>query len=123
MITNFYKKRFDNLKTILVGLLVFLIINPTFTQAETVVTNSVNISANSSGGQSHASVQTIINGEVVENWSTTSSEAIYYSSNFQTSTTSTQHSTTTQRELTNEQLKTLIKRLEVLISLYVSLLK
>lgn len=90
--------------------------------AETTVTNSVNVSAG--GGESHAAVTTIINGEVVEDWSATSTEPIVYSKSINSSSTvtKTEVSTTPSQTTDHDQLKALIAKLQALISLYVSLL-
>jgi len=90
--------------------------------AETTVTNSVNVTAN--GGESHAAVTTIINGEVVEDWSASSTEPIVYSKSITSSSTvnTTELSTTPSQATNHDQLKALIAKLQALISLYVSLL-
>lgn len=92
---------------------------PQITTAETVVTNSVSVSASGSGENS-ASVTTIINNEVVEDWSSNSVEPIKYSNYISASS-----STETRVHASSEEvrLKEMIIRLEALISLYVSLLK
>ncbi len=91
-------------------------------EAETNVTQSVSVSAN--GGESHASVKTVINGEVVEDWSATSNEPIEYSQTISTTnaTTTTEISTNPTQQKTDAQLKEIISQLQALIAFYVSLL-
>jgi len=89
--------------------------------AETTVTNSVQVISNSSGNsESQASVTTIINGEVVEDWSATSTEPILYSSTYTSEDVSTKE--TPLPTSNRDQLEAMIAQLEAIISLYVSLL-
>lgn len=93
--------------------------------AATTVTNNFSVSANSSDGNSNnsASVTTVINGEVVEDWSVSNSEPISYSSTITgTTSTNTLVVDTHRREQEQENLKVLIAKLQALIALYVSLL-
>lgn len=92
-----------------------------FVRAETNITSSVHITAN--GGENSATVKTIINGEVIEDWSTTSTEPIVYSKSINSSSTTTEISTTPSQTMNRDQMKALIAKLQALISLYVSLLK
>lgn len=95
---------------------------PILLLANTVVENTISVSAESGGvkNEQQASVHTEINGRVVEDWSTTSSDPINYSS-VHTTTTS---SSTTASVVTPEKavlLDALLTRLHALIQLYVTL--
>ena len=89
--------------------------------ATTIISNSVSVSANSSNGESHAAVTTIINGEVIEDWSATSTEPIVYAQTH-ISTSSVTNSVVSTETSTRDQLKAMIAQLEAIISFYVSLL-
>ncbi len=95
---------------------------PILLLANTVVENTISVSAESSGSKNEqqASVHTEINGKVVEDWSTISSDQINYTS-IHTTTTS---SSTTASVATPEEaalLHALLTRLHALIQLYVTL--
>jgi len=98
-----------------------------FTLAKTTVSNTVHVSANSSEGTgvSHASVTTVVNGEVVESWSATSTDPItYHSSMTHAGTAAAEVSTTaTTDEPDPTILRQLIAQLQALIALYVTLLQ
>lgn len=91
--------------------------------AETVITNNVKVSSDGSG-QNRASVKTTINNVVVEDWSTTGSDSISYTSEVATSSISvvTKSEENISETTRREQLKKLIVQLETLIKMYVSLL-
>lgn len=105
-------------------LLVCLITPISSVGAGTTVTNSVHVTADT--GSNHATVTTIINGEVVEDWSASSTEPIVYSKSIYSSSTinnnKTVSSTTPSQTTYQNQLQKLINQLQALISLYVSLL-
>ncbi|MBP6881023.1 MAG: hypothetical protein KBC35_00130 [Candidatus Pacebacteria bacterium] len=117
----------SNCAILLVGLIGgYLCVLTTPAIAETTVTNSVRVEANGSG-ESHASVKTVINGVVVEDWEETSLDPILYShiatgteSSTSISVSATDQSSTSQPE--RDRLVELIARLQALIALYVSLL-
>ena len=90
--------------------------------AETEIVNSVNVTA--SGGSNHASVQTTINGEVVEDWSASSTEPIHYTNSITSDPTTVTAETSAEGSKPSEedQLRGLLTQLKALISLYVSLL-
>ena len=96
--------------------------------AETSVANSINVTANSNSAESSASVITIVNGEVIEDWSATSTDPIRYSSTYNNDTESismpphTNADTSLSQTSSRDQLKAMIAHLEALISLYVLLL-
>lgn len=105
-------------KLFLGGVFVLL---PLLTHATT-VQNSVHISAD--GSKNSASVYTKINGEVVNDWSKTSSSSISYSSNIQypsQSVTSVSTETPVSTAVERAKLEQLLAQLQVLISLYVTL--
>lgn len=104
------------LATIFIGSLFWCLISTA--NAETSVINSVRVSANGTS-ENHASVHTVINGEVVEDWSTTTEDPIEYTSAVVTATSTPLSSS---QDTTNDHLKAVIAQLQALISLYVSLL-
>ena len=106
-----------NLWVLALLVLVCLLVPFASTSAGTTVSNSVSVSASGSG-ESHASVTTVINGEVVEDWSTSSSEPIEYSQTH----VSTSSEVNTEIQTSDQQLKAMIAQLEAIISFYVSLL-
>ncbi|MEN9922011.1 MAG: hypothetical protein RL097_287 [Candidatus Parcubacteria bacterium] len=111
--SNYYK-----IRLVLVFYSILLLV-PFLLHADTTVTNTVSVSANSSTRkeQQQATVHTVINGKVVEDWSTTSSTSIIYTKIHTTDTSSTISTTTEQTALLHE----LLTRLQALISLYVTL--
>lgn len=88
--------------------------------AETYINNSINVSANGSdgGGTNSVAVTTVVNGEVVEDWSSTSTEPITYSKTYISTSSGVD-----EEETTRDQLKAMVAQLEAIISYYVSLLK
>jgi hypothetical protein len=89
--------------------------------AETTVVNSVYAGTNGTG-ESQASVTTIINGEVVEDWSSTSSTSIKHSNTVVVENDSVINTTNTSQANNRDHMVELIAHLEALIALYVSLL-
>lgn len=100
-----------------------LLLVPGQTAAATTVTNSVSVSA--SGGTSEASVTTVVNGETVESWATSTKDDISYDSAYTTAAPAAANTTvTTDAQSSTADLaafQTLLERLEVLIQLYASL--
>ena len=109
---------------IAVFIISLIVVQPTYA-GNTTVTNSVSVSANSSGGkqENHASVTTIVNGKTVESWSASSSDDISYehTENINENDSSLTTISTTAKTANHETLLALIKQLQVLISLYVKL--
>lgn len=108
---------------ILLILSCFLLL-PQLTFAETTVTNTVSVSADGNGN-SQAAVTTVVNGEIVEDWSDTSSSTITYSSTYTADGAANYTEVTTDPAVDAEAkrmlLETLIARLQALIQLYVTL--
>lgn len=97
---------------------------PLFTFAETTVTNTVSVSADGNSNN-QAAVTTVVNGEIVEDWSDTSSSTITHSSTY-TAAVVTNHTEVTADQAVDTEakrllLETLIARLQALIQLYVTL--
>jgi hypothetical protein len=120
----FNSKKIMSLSVVLMLMISFLI-SP-LVYAATSVTNSVNVSANSSGGkqENHASVKTVINGKTIESWTSTSSEAITYKHTVTTPTVTTTVESNVDSVVVEPDrtvLVMLIKRLQALIELYVTL--
>ncbi len=84
--------------------------------AETTIKNSVSVSSNADGSN-QAIVKTIINDEVVEDWSASSTGPITYSSSHHLDSAEATVETSTR-----DQLLILIAQLEAIIAYYVSLL-
>lgn len=95
-----------------------LLIPLTSASAETVIKNSISVGASGSG-ENYAAVKTTVNDEVVEDWSTSSTEPIVYSQTH----TSTSSEVYSEVETGDQQLMAMIAQLEAIISFYVSLLK
>ncbi|MEY3784509.1 MAG: hypothetical protein RLZZ230_831 [Candidatus Parcubacteria bacterium] len=111
--------------SVVLMLMISFLISP-LVYAATSVTNSVNVSANSSGGkqENHASVKTVINGKTIESWTSTSSEAITYKHTVTTPTVTTTVESNVDSVVVEPDrtvLVMLIKRLQALIELYVTL--
>lgn len=85
------------------------------------VTNSVSVHAN--GGESHTTVHTTINGEVVEDISVDSDEDIEYSSHIEAEGEDVVISTSSNSLQATSQLKALVAKLRALIELYEKLLR
>lgn len=94
--------------------------------AKTTINNSVNVSANSSGGTSvsQASVTTIVDGEIVESWSVTSTDPISYEHTVISASSTNAHAALYADTKSDQTiLRQLIKQLQALIALYVTLLQ
>lgn len=89
-------------------------------QAETVISNSISVSADN--GTSQATVQTVVNGETIVDWTETSSSSISYSeTTVDPSNSITNTTETADASVERAQLEMLLKQLQKLISLYVTL--
>lgn len=89
---------------------------PLVTVAETTIRNDISVQA--SGGSNSVSVHSVINGEIVESYTQTSDEPISYE---HTTVIDDRDETTTTATDTTD-FAALIKELQALLALYVSLL-
>lgn len=101
-------------------LLAAILLFPMTLQAETVISNSISVSADN--GTSQATVQTVVNGETIVDWTETSSSSISYSeTTVDPSNSITNTTETADASVERAQLEMLLKQLQKLISLYVTL--
>jgi len=103
--------------------LLIVILLPLQINAETIITNSVSVSANSSNGVNTAHVKTIHNGEVVEDTTITTTSPINHHSEYEDSSVKIQTNTNTDNEEAKlEKLNSLIKELLIILAHYEKLL-
>jgi hypothetical protein len=108
-----------NNKYFLLSLLIWFLLVPLVASAETIISNTISVSADSSDtSTSQASMKTVVNGEVIEDWSATSSDDIYYERTYTTENDQEAPASTT---VEREALYDLLTRLQALIKLYVTL--
>lgn len=105
----------------LVVVSVLLTALPNTTSAETNITNSVTVTADGGASESRVSTRTVLNGEVVTDWSTTTSGSISHYEVIQHPSPSASTTATTLTQTDRERLQSLLAQLQVLIALYVTL--
>ena len=98
---------------------------PLWCRADSVVSSSVSIKASSGGesGEQSAHVRTVINGEVVEDWHSTSSEPIEYAKTITLSDNDVEMQSPEREVDDRSTLEEIIKRLRAIIQIYVMLLQ
>ncbi len=109
---------------ILSGLILLILLAPFNTKAETIINNSVSVSSN--GGISTTKIQTIHNGEMIEDIEVSTTTPYHYESNYQSKDTEalvhTQASTQSNESGRITQLNILLDQLQKLLIYYEKLL-
>lgn len=110
------KKIFNSL------LVIVLLLTPTAIKAETVIQNSVSVSAN--GGASTIKVKTVHNGEVIENTNISTTSPFHYKSEYEKGEVKSSVKTSIDKEESNQitRLNSLLNELRKLLTLYEKLL-